>query len=147
MTQHFSDDRYDFKRTGAFVIIIILFCIQDGELFGIDQTFWETPFTKKWQPAEPKGHYLHAKKPILRPATLKSSMVSGHLGNLRRHQIVSARAEQIRRSTLGATTYSPAEYVALLRRKYEELRNRAATKESQEGEDELVTTSKDEEKK
>lgn len=74
-------------------------------------------------------------------------MVSGHLGNLRRHQIVSARAEQIRRSALGATTYSPAEYVALLRRKYEELRNRAATKESQEREDELVTTSKDEEKK
>lgn len=39
------------KETGVFVIIIILLCIQDGELFGIDQTFRETPFTKK----SPKG--------------------------------------------------------------------------------------------
>lgn len=51
---------------------------------------------------------------------LRSSAVSGHLSNLRRHQAVRARAEQIRRSVLGAAT-SPTEYVDLLRRKYEKI--------------------------
>ncbi|EFN82543.1 Solute carrier family 22 member 5 [Harpegnathos saltator] len=97
----------------------------DGELFGIDQTFWEIPFMRKRRPSEPKGHYLHAKRPVSRPALLRSSMLSGHLGNLRRHQAVRARAEQIRRSALSTVT-SPIEYVDLLRRRYEEMRNRVA---------------------
>ncbi|XP_032681670.1 organic cation transporter protein-like [Odontomachus brunneus] len=119
----------------------------DGELFGIDQTFWETPFTKKRQPPEPKGHYLHAKRPVSRPAVLRSSMVSGHLGNLRRHQAARARAEEIGRSALGAAT-SPTEYVNLLRRRYEEMRNQVAaaneTKLSKPAsEDKFATSPKD----
>ncbi|KOC60999.1 Organic cation transporter protein [Habropoda laboriosa] len=66
----------------------------DGEIFGIDQSFWETPFTKK-KPLEPKGHHLHAKRAASRPDMLRSSMISGRKGNVRRYGEVKRRASQV----------------------------------------------------
>nr|XP_034179644.1 carcinine transporter-like [Osmia lignaria] len=63
----------------------------DGELFGIDQSFWETPFTKK-EPLEPRGHHLHAKRPFVRPEPMRSSMISGAVGNRRRIAAIQQRA-------------------------------------------------------
>lgn len=108
------------KNWRAFVIIITLFFLYSGKRTLRDRSFQETfPFTWKRQPSEPKGHHLHAKRVVSQLAMLKSSMVSGHLGNLRRHQPVRARAEQVGRSVLGAATLF-TEYVDLLRR-YEQV--------------------------
>ncbi|XP_012136352.2 organic cation transporter protein [Megachile rotundata] len=68
--------------------------IMDGEFFGIDQSFWDTPFTKK-KHLEPVGHHMHAKRPFFRPEPMRSSMVSGYLGNRKRLAAVKARASQI----------------------------------------------------
>ncbi|XP_076165331.1 organic cation transporter protein [Ptiloglossa arizonensis] len=62
----------------------------DGELFGIDQKFWETPFTKK-EPLEPTVHHLHAKRPATRPSIMRSSIISGFLGNRRRLSAARSR--------------------------------------------------------
>lgn len=72
---------------------------------------------------ESVSHHLHAKRPASRDAVLRSSMVSGHLGNVKRYEAVIAKVEQTdnRESTLGKAT-SPIEYVDLLRRSYEEKR-------------------------
>ncbi|XP_017878090.2 organic cation transporter protein [Ceratina calcarata] len=68
--------------------------LMDGELFGIDQMFWETPLTKK-KPPEPKVHHLHAKRAVSRPGMLRSSMISGHKGIERRHTQMKRRASQM----------------------------------------------------
>ncbi|KAG7200650.1 hypothetical protein KM043_001206 [Ampulex compressa] len=108
----------------------------DGELFGIDQTFWETPFTRKRGHLEPKGHHLHAKRPISRGDLLRSSMVSGYLGNQRRIKAVEDRIASAglrpRRSALGAAS-SPTEYVEMLRRTYQ--RNRKELEEERGAEE------------
>ncbi|XP_033300362.1 carcinine transporter-like [Bombus bifarius] len=70
--------------------------MMDGELFGIDQTFWETPLTKK-KPPEPMVHHLHAKRPVKRPAILRSSMISGYIGNVRRHTLIQRRVRALQR--------------------------------------------------
>ncbi|CAK9808197.1 Carcinine transporter [Anthophora quadrimaculata] len=67
----------------------------DGELFGIDQGFWDTPFTKKKPPLEPKGHHLHAKRPVSRADLLRSSMISGRKGNVKRYGEMKRRASQV----------------------------------------------------
>lgn len=99
------------------------FSFQDGELFGIGQTFWDTPFTRKQEPVESVSHHLHAKRPASRDAVLRSSMVSGYLDNIKRYETVLAKVEQNndRENALGRTI-SPIEYVDLLRRSYEEKR-------------------------
>lgn len=91
---------------------------KDGELFGIDQTFWETPFTRR-TPLKPKGHHLHAKHPASRPGMLRSSMVSGYLGNMER---LTAIREKILQDALDSTestlvSRSPSEYLAQIQKK------------------------------
>lgn len=71
------------------------FCrIKDGELFGIDQTFWDTPFTRK-APIEPRGHHLHAQRPVRSSSIMRSSMISGIKGIEKRHNTVASRAGQV----------------------------------------------------
>ncbi|EZA59421.1 hypothetical protein X777_00457, partial [Ooceraea biroi] len=93
------------------------------ELFGLDQRFWETPSTRKKEPMAPMNHHLRAKRSVSRRgAVLRSSMVSGHLGNVRRYEAVMAGMEQLddrlRGSALGTAT--PMEYVDLFRKSYKE---------------------------
>ncbi|CAL7937886.1 unnamed protein product [Xylocopa violacea] len=73
--------------------------MMDGELFGIDQTFWETPFTRR-QPLEPKLHHLHAKRAASRPDILRSSMISGYKGVRARHEQMKHRASQVVRPSI-----------------------------------------------
>lgn len=74
----------------------ILVCFtKDGELFGIDQIFWESPLTRK-KPLEPVGHHLHAKRPSRRPDLLRSSMVSGYRGMERRHTRIREKVSEMR---------------------------------------------------
>ncbi|XP_076759799.1 organic cation transporter protein [Xylocopa sonorina] len=68
--------------------------MMDGELFGIDQTFWETPFTRR-RPLEPRVHHLHAKRAATRPDVLRSSMISGYKGVRTRHGQMKQRASQV----------------------------------------------------
>ncbi|XP_031370950.1 carcinine transporter-like [Apis dorsata] len=67
----------------------------DGELFGIDQVFWETPLTRK-KPLEPVGLHMHAKRPTRRPDLLRSSMVSGFRGMERRHTKILEKVGEVR---------------------------------------------------
>ncbi|XP_076650270.1 organic cation transporter protein [Halictus rubicundus] len=62
--------------------------LEDGEVFGIDQKFWDNPFVRKKR-SHPEGHHVHAKRPTLRPDVLRSSMISGRLGYKRRRQTAS----------------------------------------------------------
>ncbi|XP_054008856.1 organic cation transporter protein-like [Hylaeus anthracinus] len=90
----------------------------EGELFGIDQTFWETPFTRK-EPLEPIGHHLHAKRPALRPAILRSTMISGYVGNESRilsTQEKAALASDRLADTDSSASVSPQDYLEQLRR-------------------------------
>ncbi|RLU25847.1 hypothetical protein DMN91_002008 [Ooceraea biroi] len=85
--------------------------------------FWETPSTRKKEPMAPMNHHLRAKRSVSRRgAVLRSSMVSGHLGNVRRYEAVMAGMEQLddrlRGSALGTAT--PMEYVDLFRKSYKE---------------------------
>ncbi|XP_076629833.1 organic cation transporter protein [Colletes latitarsis] len=93
--------------------------LMEGELFGIDQKFWTNPFSQK-EPVELEGHHLHAKRPASRPAILRSSMVSGYLGNRRRlESIILRRANGFIRSdpSNSLTVVSPFEHLKQLRRR------------------------------
>jgi len=104
--------------------------VQDGELFGIDQSFWETPFTKK-EPVEPVKHYLHAKHPVIRGSVLRNSLVSGHVGNLKRYEAVKAKVKEYRdreRTESLDTAPLSMKRATLLEKKYEkrQIRSNAA---------------------
>ncbi|XP_015439318.1 PREDICTED: organic cation transporter protein-like [Dufourea novaeangliae] len=79
--------------------------LTDGELFGINQSFWDTPFTRK-KPPEPRGHHMHARRPASRPALLRSSMISGSLGDSRRISVIQSKMSLAR---IGQSWSQPAE--------------------------------------
>ncbi|XP_076295140.1 organic cation transporter protein [Lasioglossum baleicum] len=65
--------------------------LEDGEVFGIDQKFWENPLTRMKR-SRPVGHHVHARRPISRPALLRSSMISGPLGYGKRVDTIKKKA-------------------------------------------------------
>ncbi|XP_076376722.1 organic cation transporter protein [Megalopta genalis] len=75
--------------------------LEDGENFGIGQAFWDNPIARR-KIMVPQGHHVNARRPVSRPEVLRSSMISGYLGDIRRfsslRQIVDERrASELRR--------------------------------------------------
>ncbi|XP_076677600.1 organic cation transporter protein [Andrena cerasifolii] len=77
----------------------------EGELFGVEQSFWDNPFMKKRKPLESRGHHLHAKRPASRPGMLRSSMISGILSNARRRSTIQERVSMMMQN--GASSSAP----------------------------------------
>nr|XP_031825737.1 organic cation transporter protein-like [Nomia melanderi] len=80
----------------------------DGEVFGTDQSFWDTPFTRK-RPRTPQGHHVHARRPVRRPELLRSSMISGYLGDSKRFSVLYQKAGGIQSTKNLAVNPSTAE--------------------------------------